>query len=59
MTDLELIEQLRLQMAAISSAAFGYWKEGDNIHPHYDSPALHDVAKLYAKYEAMLKGKNV
>ena len=58
MTDLELIEQYRLQMAAISSAAKGYWVEGDNIHPDYVTPALRDVVKLYAKYEAMLKEKN-
>lgn len=58
MTDLELIEQLRLQMAAISSAALGYWKESDSIHPQYDTPALRDVAKLYAKYEVIFKEKN-
>lgn len=48
--DLESVEQYRLQMAAISTAALGYWKEGDSIHPDYDTLALRDVAKLYAKY---------
>ena len=39
----------RMQLAGISTAALGYWKEGDSIHPDYDTPALRDVAKLYAK----------
>jgi len=47
------IEQYRMQMAGISTAALGYWKEGDSIHPDYDTPALRDVAKLYAKYAAL------
>lgn len=47
---LEDIEQYRMQMAGISTAALGYWKEGDGIHPDYDTPALRDVARLYAKY---------
>ena len=47
------IEQYRLQMAGISTAAYGYWKEGDEIHPDYDTSALRDVAKLYAKYDAL------
>lgn len=50
---LESIEQYRMQMAAISTAAIGYWKEGDNIHPDYDTLALRDVAKLYAKYSEL------
>jgi hypothetical protein len=50
---LQDIEQYRLQMAGISAAAIGYWKEGDGIHPDYDTPALRDVAKLYAKYDAL------
>ena len=52
---LEDIEQYRLQMAGISTAAFGYWKEGDDIHPDYDTLALRDVAKLYAKYDELYK----
>ena len=48
---LQDIEQYRLQMAGICTAAIGYWKEGDGIHPDYDTLALHDVAKLYAKYD--------
>jgi hypothetical protein len=50
---LQEIEQYRLQMAGISTAALGYWKEGDSIHPDYDTPALRDVAKLYTKYAAL------
>ena len=49
---LQEIEQYRMQMAGISTAALGYWKEDDGIHPDYDTPALRDVAKLYAKYAA-------
>jgi len=52
---LQDIEQYRLQMAGICTAALGYWKEGDGIHPDYDTPALRDVAKLYAKYDALYK----
>jgi hypothetical protein len=50
---LEDIEQYRMQMAGISTAAIGYWKEGDSIHPDYDTTALRDVAKLYARYAAL------
>jgi hypothetical protein len=50
---LQEIEQYRLQMAGISTAALGYWKEGDSIHPDYDTTALRDVAKLYTKYAAL------
>lgn len=46
-------EQYILQMAGISTAALGYWKEGDPIHPDYITMALLDVAKLYAKYAAL------
>lgn len=48
--DLQAVEQYRLQMAAICTAALGYWKEGDAIHPDYNTLALHDVARLYAEY---------
>jgi hypothetical protein len=34
---LDDIEQYRLQMAAIGTASLGYWKEGDSIHPDYDT----------------------
>lgn len=54
---LEDIEQYRLQMAGISTSALGYWKEGDGIHPDYDTLALRDVAKLYAKYDALYKAR--
>ena len=56
---LEDIEQYRMQMAGISTAAIGYWKEGDGIHPDYDTVALRDVAKLYAKYDALYKAQRV
>ena len=48
--DLQDIEQYRMQMAGICTAALGYWKEGDSVHPDYDTPALREVAELYAKY---------
>lgn len=51
--ELERIEQYRLQMAAIMTAVLGYWKEGDSIHPDYDTVALRDAAKLYAKYDEL------
>ena len=52
---LQDIEQYRLQMAAICTAAIGYWTESDDIKPDYDTLALRDVAKLYAKYDALYK----
>jgi hypothetical protein len=54
---LEDIEQYRLQMAGISTAAIGYWKEGDGIHPDYDTVALRDVARLYAKYDELYRAQ--
>lgn len=54
---LEDVEQYRLQMAGISTAALGYWKEGDGINPEYDTVPLRDVARLYAKYEALHKAQ--
>lgn len=56
---LEDIEQYRLQMAGICTAAIGYWKEGDNINPDYNTLALRDVAKLYAKYDELYKAQPV
>jgi hypothetical protein len=52
---LQNIEQYRMQMAGICVASTGYWKEGEGIHPDYDTIALRDVAKLYAKYAALYK----
>jgi hypothetical protein len=49
------IEQYRIQMAGISTAALGYWKEGDTVDPAYDTLALRDVAKLYVKYDTLFK----
>ena len=54
---LQDIEQYRMQMSGISTAAIGYWKEDDVIHPDYDTLALRDVAKLYAKYDALYKAQ--
>ena len=54
---LQEIEQYRMQMAGISTAAIGYWKEGDGILPDYDTLALRDVAKLYAKYDELYKAQ--
>ena len=54
---LQDIEQYRMQMAGISTAAIGYWKEGYDIHPDYDTVALRDVARLYAKYDALYKAQ--
>lgn len=56
---LQDIEQYRLQMAGISTAAIGYWKEDDSIHPDYDTPALRYVAKLYANYESRTKQRDL
>lgn len=50
---LDNIEQYRMQMAGICTAALGYWKDGDDIHPDYDTPALREVARLYAKYREL------
>jgi hypothetical protein len=50
---LQNTEQYRMQMACICTAAIGYWREDDPIHPDHDTVALRDVAKLYAKYEAL------
>lgn len=54
---LQDIEQYRMQMAAICTAAIGYWTEYDSIIPDYDTVALRDVAKLYAKYDALYKAQ--
>jgi hypothetical protein len=51
---LEDSEQYRMQMAAIGTASFGYWKPVDGILPEYDTVPLRDVAGLYAKYEVAL-----
>ena len=46
-----------MQMAAICTAAIGYWTEYDSISPDYDTVALRDVAKLYAKYDTLYKAQ--
>lgn len=56
---LQDIEQYLLQMAGISTAAIGYWKEDDSIPPVYDTPALRDVAKLYANYESSTRQRDL
>jgi hypothetical protein len=52
---LQDIEQYRMQMAGICAAAIGYWKDGDNIDPDYNTLALRDVAGLYQKYDVLYK----
>ena len=52
-------EKYRMQMAAICTAAIGYWTEYDSISPDYDTLALRDVAKLYAKYDALYKAQQL
>lgn len=52
----EIDEKHRMQLAAISTAAHGYWKEGDSIHSDYDSVALRDVAKLYVSHAQIQSG---
>lgn len=51
-------EQYRMQIAAICTAAQGYWRAGDSVHMDYDTPALRDVAALYAKYEKLFNAIN-
>jgi len=51
---LERNELYTLRMAAITSAACGYWSEGDTIKPEYVTPALRDVSKLYRMYARQL-----
>lgn len=52
------LEAERMKVAGCSTAAFGYWKEGDSLHELYECAAIHDVAALYAKYEALAKERN-
>lgn len=54
---LQDIEQYRMQMAGICTAALGYWTEYDSISSDYDTVALRDVAKLYAKYDELYKAQ--
>lgn len=53
----DLEERERMRLAGISTAALGYWKEGDSIHPDYDTVALRDVAKLYAEYDELYRAR--
>lgn len=43
------------QLAGVSTAALGYFKDGDSIYPDYDTVSLRDVTNLYAKYDALFK----
>lgn len=56
---LQDIEQYRMQMAAICTAAIGYWEEDDGIRPDYDTLAFRDVAALYAKYDELYRAQPV
>lgn len=51
--EMQDIEQYRMQMAGICTAAKGYWKPSDDVHADYDTPALRNVAELYAKYDGL------
>jgi len=46
----EAEERETMRLAGISTASIGYWKEGESIHPDYDTQALRDVAALYGRY---------
>lgn len=43
------LENERQKVAGCSTAALGYWKEGDSLHPDYECTAIHDVASLYQR----------
>lgn len=43
------LENERQKVAACSTAAYGWWKEGDALHPDYECAAIHDVAQLYQR----------
>ena len=47
------LENERQKVAGCSTAAIGYWKEGDSLHPDYECAAIHDVARLYAKVASL------
>lgn len=47
------LEDERQKVEGCSTAAFGYWKEGDDLHSDYECAAIHDVADIYAKYAAL------
>ena len=49
----ELKEKHIMQLSGISTASIGYFKDGDGIHPDYDTVALRDVTCLYSKYETL------
>jgi hypothetical protein len=53
--DLQDNEQYRMQMAGISTAAFGYCKSIAKVHEKYVTTALKDVIKLYKKYDALFQ----
>jgi hypothetical protein len=43
------VERERIRLAACGVAALGYHKDGDSIHPDYESASLSDVHQLTAK----------
>lgn len=55
----ELCEIYRLQMAGISTAAIGYFKKEDSIHPDYDTVTMRDVEKLYEKYDKLYQDNKI
>jgi len=44
-------ERERMRLTACGVAALGYHKDGDSIHPDYESASLSDVHQLTAKLE--------
>jgi len=50
-----LREREIMRLAGISTAAQGYFKDGESIHPDYDTVALRDVTALYRKYESQAR----
>jgi len=44
-------ERERIRLAACGVAALGYHRDGDSIHPDYESASLSDVHRLTAKLE--------
>ena len=43
------LENERMKVAGCSTAAFGFWTEGDTLHSGLECAAIHDVAALYAR----------
>lgn len=53
--ELGSIELYQRQMAGVSTAAFGGWREGNVIDPELLTQSIIDVSRLYGKYEDLRK----